>query len=99
MAAPAPPAPPAPPALTETQRSSLLQWLHARGLQQKATTFELLARRVQAIVSGQADPAPGCRAPRRLARAFIADAGIVCARPLPRPRISNVDESDGTDID
>ena len=96
MAAPAPaPAPAAPPALTDTQRSSLLQWLHARGLQQKATTFELLARRVQAIVPGQISHLDAVR----LARAFIADTGIVCARSLSRPRISNVDESDGTDID
>ena len=51
------PAPAAPPALTGTQRRSLLQWLHARGLQQKATTFELLARRVQAIAPGQASHA------------------------------------------
>ena len=34
---------PAPAALTEKQRDSLLQWLQARGQQQKATTFQLLA--------------------------------------------------------
>ena len=80
MAAPArAPAPAAPPALTETQRSSLLQWLHARGLQQKATTFELLARRTWMPCASQART----RIHRR-----HRDGGIVCARPLSRPRIT-----------
>ena len=62
---------PAPAARTPPQRDDLLQWLQTRGQQQKATTFELLVRRVQATVPG--DPMPHLDAVR-LARAFIADA-------------------------
>ena len=82
---------PAPAALTPPQRDDLLQWLQTRGQQQKATTFELLVRRVQATFP---DPMAHLDAVR-LARAFIADAGIVEVRPLEH----DLDGSDGAATD
>ena len=73
--------------LTDVQREAVLQWLGRRCAQQKATSFELLVRQVQAPHQQQ----PPHMGAVRTTRGFIEATGIVCGRPQP---VWNLGEAD-----
>ena len=73
--------------LTDVQREAVLQWLGRRCAQQKATSFELLVRQVQASHQQQLSRMDAVR----ITREFIEATGIVCGRPQP---VWNSDETD-----
>ena len=71
------------------QREAVLQWLGRRVAQQKATSFELLVRQVQASHQQQLSHMDAVR----ITREFIEATGIVCGRGPQAERVFNLDET------